>query len=821
MNNKTERVFLHLSPMSSQPTSSQIDPSTLIKAKLKAGLAALKQEDYDGAIAHLRQVPRGAYWEQAQMALIVAYDRIENFEKAIALCYPLHSSAKPETQAWAKKSLKKLKWRAKQQEMETAEAPTQAFEAPPEPSQPISDLSVRNPSWRPLSPLRTERWVWLAWSGVLIWGLSQLSGLGFWPAWLSDYQRWVVAVLGVILFAILWIGHQSLAKQLGPLKLRLVELLTVGFTLWAIPFSLDWITTALDRGLARLPWISSFVSIPDWTPLQEPLRWAAVALLVGLPWAIAGILRFYSPGQDFPLEDLKPHSADAMALLERFFKKQRSLSPERLLLLETSVPIIFSVGHSPRDGRIVLSRGLLERLNSEAIAALIAGELGKFATHSALVLPWLNGLLQLPYGLYWLCAGVGNRCREKLVSNHKLDAGFRFLFRTGMVLGGVFGAIAYGLYKLWRWPLLGLSRWRVLYGDRAAADFLGDPAAYSRALRSYAQALCEALAQQEQTLPLLEGFELLLPLGASVALTAALPIVDLEADARLAWDCSSPYRRWLNLNNAHPLLGDRLSLLNGYGIRSKQPPDVMLPAPERDSLNLWVAWTSEKGWGDRRVALRRCFELWGPLLLQGAPFYGAIAGLLMGLLLWGIGATVSLFGLWQLDWMFGDRTLIWGCIPIGVGLGLILRTNSFFPQRAQRETAADRAIATILPQPFLLPMDAEPVQLTGRLTGRAGVSNWLGQDLLLQTEAGPVRLHWCSPLGPAGNLWPKFLRPSFLLGREVVVSGWLRRGATLWLDVEQLRTTSGGRSSERGHPIWAAVMAAIAVLWGILILARV
>ncbi|NJR70300.1 MAG: hypothetical protein HC771_17930 [Synechococcales cyanobacterium CRU_2_2] len=173
-----------------------------------------------------------------------------------------------------------------------------------------------------------------------------------------------------------------------------------------------------------------------------------------------------------------------------------------------------------------------------------------------------------------------------------------------------------------------------------------------------------------------------------------------------------------------------------------------------------------------------------------------------------------------MDWVLGDRNLIWGLIPMGMGLGLIVRTNGFFPQKARRETVIAIAARELLSDSQRLPLAAAPIEFKGKLIGRPQVGNWLGQDLLLQTNDGLLRLHWCSPLGPAGNLWPRFLRPSRLIGREVRVTGWLRRGATVWLDIEQLQTLSGGRSSQRGHPMWAAVMAAIAVLWGSLILLK-
>ncbi len=836
-----------------QPDPESVTPNN--KTHLKIGIDALKQGAFDEALASLRQVSQGKYYERAQQALVVTHDKIGDFEKAIALCYPLASSQSPEIQAWAQKSLDKLKRRARRKQEETAEAPTIVSEQPifpvsqsspdsmpeldkPEPETlpathnqaepsnatpsaarpPLkpSTLSKRNPRWRPVGVVPT--W-WLSWVILAVLGLFPLRRMAraaFWPRWISDYSLWAVVVLGVLVYGLVLLNRRRLDRIIAPVNLRVEELLTVLGFMWWLPFSLTWIVRTLNRGvLARIPWLHP--QIPDWTPLKEPLTMAALLLAVVLPWGMRLLLRSESPS--LPLTDLASYSPDAVALMRRFFRQQRRMEPPPMLLLKTDAPLIFSVAHVPRDARIFVSQGLLDRLDSEAIAALVGAELAHLENHSSLVLPWLTGLLQLPYGLYRGFAALGNVCAGML-QNKQLDVGFKLLARLGLIGGGLLAAIAYGLFKLWRWPLLWLSRSRTYHGDRATADFLGETHAHSRALQAYAQALVAATQAQAETATVLESFELLLPLGLPVALTLTMADGSVAPMERLTWDCVSPYRHWLNLNNAHPLLGDRLARLNQYSQRSQVPPALPLPPPEQGSLNPLRALFEHRTSTARRQALRDCFGLWKPLLLQGAPFYGIAAGVLAGLLMWMLGATASFLGLWQVDWMLGDRHLIWGAIPLGIGLGLILRTNSFFPQKSLREQSPAQAASLLLMDTHRLPLAAEPVQFTGKLVGRSTVKNWLGQDLLLQTEAGLLRLHWCSPLGPAGNLWPTFLRPSLLIEREVVVSGWLRRGATLWLDVEQLQTTSGGRSSQRGHPMWAAVMAAIAVLWGSLILLR-
>jgi len=683
--------------------------------------------------------------------------------------------------------------------------------APTAPTPPFTHAPAPQ-SWKPLPPIATSRWTWLGLFILSLWGLYLISEARFWPGFIANYSLWITGGLGAIAYGILWINHRSLVRNLGPLKLRLQEILSILILGWLVPFSVPTAIRLLNDLLSKIPFWHPYIQPPN--DLREILLWVGLVVLGLLPWANSFLLRLYGPWQTLGPEALAEISPGTKPLLRKFFRSQHGVQLPKLLCLDSPIPFLVSYGHRPRNARIVLSQGLLTQLSDEQITALIAGELGHIQSQTFVVLSWLNAFLQLPLGLYAVLSRLGNFCHTQLKT--PMDVGWRFLYRSGLVASGLGGAIAYGFFKLWRWPLLWLSRQRLAYGDRHAVDFLGDPNAYSRALMAYGQALAEAVAAMEQTPPLLEGFELMLPLGLPDALTANFAPTALPREQRFQWDAASPYRRWLSLNNSHEPLGDRLAHVATYAKRSRVPQEVELTTESTQVLNPFAVLKVKAS--DRRQRLRATFAAWKPLLYQGFPFYGAVLGLVSGFGLWAVGATVSLFGGWWFDWVYGDRSLLWGCIPLGVGIGLIIRTNAFFPQRASRETSPGAAAMSLLPEPDKLPLAAEPVEFSGKLVGRLGVANWLGQDLLLLSEQGPLRLHWCSPLGPAGNLWPKFLRPSFLLNRDVIVTGWLRRGATLWLDVEQIRTVSGGRSSQRGHPMWAAVMAGAVILWSVMIL---
>ena len=83
------------------------------KSSLKAGLAALKDENYPTAKIILEDVAARNddthQSLQAQIGLVVAYSRSGEISMAIALCESLTQSSRSQVQQWAEKSLKQLK----------------------------------------------------------------------------------------------------------------------------------------------------------------------------------------------------------------------------------------------------------------------------------------------------------------------------------------------------------------------------------------------------------------------------------------------------------------------------------------------------------------------------------------------------------------------------------------------------------------------------------------------------------------------------------------------------------------------------------------
>jgi hypothetical protein len=153
------------------------------------------------------------------------------------------------------------------------------------------------------------------------------------------------------------------------------------------------------------------------------------------------------------------------------------------------------------------------------------------------------------------------------------------------------------------------------------------------------------------------------------------------------------------------------------------------------------------------------------------------------------------------------------CILIAFSLSIFLWINRYFPDIKPSTTRPEPNLADLLTNPATTPADSQPIQLSGKLLGRRGLLNGLGQDLILQTSTGLIRLHFSSYLGPLGNLLPHSPRPRDLVDRQVTVTGWLRRGVTPWIDIETLRS-QGNKPIQANYPLCLTMLALVAAVWG-------
>ena len=735
------------------------------KASLEAGLTALERGDYREAITQFESVCtlklNETFVERAQIGLVKAYSQIGEIEKAIALGETLSQSPNLQTKNWADKTLAKLRDLATPRSRERQNNPPQ--ESRPLPTAPTAAAIVKSPiskndntyKWRQAH--RASRW------GPLPVGVGLASNI-----------------------RLLWVGQGLTAIAL----------------VWWIGFLLK---TAEPL----------FTKILDPLPLLRPILWwrnptqvvliSLILLLIVSPWLIEAILKYFHNLQPLTIETLSDRSPDAAKILQRFCR-QRRLKVPKLGILPTRIPLALTYGNLPQTARIIVSQGLLEQLADDEIATIYATQLGQIVHWDFAVMSLGVLILQIPYIIYWQITKWGDHFSTRIEKP--------ILASLFLSLATLIGNLSYNIYWLLRLPLLWLSRQRLFYSDAEAVAITGNPNALTRALLKIAIGIVDDIHKNQSLNGLLESFQLLIPVEYRQAIALCHRQPDTNFESLLPTDINNPYRQWLTLGSSHPLMGNRLQRLAHYARYWRLPTELDLPTLEPSKPKNKFLWQTQ---------IKNALQTIKSLLLnnhkhlplvQTALIYSTVFGLGLRLTLWIIGIIAYFTYLGQLVWLSQDQNgdLIIACLAISFGITVLVKINAYFPD-IKTATKTERHLPEMLANPTAFPTDSKTIRLEGKLLGRRGISNVLGQDLILQTTTGLVKLHYLSPLGPLGNIWPSMTRPSDFIGQSVKITGWFRRGDTAWIDLETLSSRSKV-TCRSYHPVWIAIIALVIATWG-------
>ena len=566
------------------------------------------------------------------------------------------------------------------------------------------------------------------------------------------------------------------------------------------------------------------VSLPYFRPFQPFYGDPTVALLgfillvfIISPWLLDGILSFFYQRQKLSLSQLLTRCPETGKLLRSYCRRHNVPFP-RLGILPMLAPIIFSYGHFPKNSRIIISEGLLSQLSDEEIATLLAGELGMSRYGLFPILSGAIALLQIPYTLYSQIANWGETFHQKLPKKVRLIPNWIWrdipplIRNSSAIIANVF----YLVYRLWELPLNWILQAQHFYRDRLAVALTGNPNAKVRALIKITFGMTHAVEVEKQTPYCLESFNSLLPIGYRQGLFLGSLCEHLPLETILNQEFSQSYRHYLNSLNSHPPISDRAFNLLQFATKYQLPLELDITPPPASSLS----------WSDRIKKTLSAYQVFP--LLQKSLYLGIILGGMLRFILWGMGILSAELDILYLDWLAEAETILNASILFTFSLSLIIGINHYFPNLKLSHDNNNPNLAQWLTT-MNHPQEVASLRIQGQLLGRTGISNWLGQDLILKTETGMIPLHFSSRIGIIGNTLPHFSRPNQFVQKPVIVSGWLRRGVIPWLDVERITserlrlpkrkapalTVDENRQSLPAHyPIWLTMIAIGAAIWG-------
>ncbi|MBP0012155.1 MAG: M48 family metalloprotease [Roseofilum sp. SBFL] len=785
------------------------------RPSLTAGLAALKRQEYDLAIAHLNGVytneSEGICKRRAQQGLVIAYRKVGQGQQALNLCQLLIYSPDAPFQNWAKKTLPKLKRQFPDLEPSKTMSPDDPTDALPVSAPQAPKTEVKEPNNRLSVPSTApEVRTWKNAGRAKRWGtLPKTSKLG------SDI-RWLWGLQGIT--AIAFFGW-------------MVTVIEISFSL-------------VQYLLLKLPFLS------PWQILyQDPTLFLfifSLLIFIASPVLLSVLLKKGYELEPLNLEHLKTIRPESATLIQRCCR-QRKLPQPTLGILPTSLPLIFTyiqypIGHLRPTGHVVISQGMLDRLEDDELAIFYATQLAHILNWDFLLLSACVCFLQLPYTLYWSVSKLGERLADRL------DIPLLELIVRG--LSTLLANLSYTYYHLFRLPLLLLSRWRLLYSDASAVSLTGDPNALTRGLLKLAQSWHRGIMQTSTVPEVVERFDLLLPLGVEQAIAIGNLTPNQPFESVLQWDLHNLYRYGVTLLSSHGRLGDRLQRLTDLARFFRLETELDLPfiPPRRFSLSSdFTQWLTTQMNFSLETELRLPFS--SPIRLSlpstlpewlktainlivatsifvnnSLPLFprslcqAFIVGIGFRLVLMLVGAIAYFFYVGQLVWLSQDQDgdLITACYFISLSLILMLQINRYYPEvrplQAQRIDRSE-SFAKFQIDATLTPQKRQIMRLQGKLLGRRGVHNGLGQTLMLHTSAGLIRLRHCPRASIFGDWGINPICPKDLIGQSVKVGGWLHRGADVAIDLAYLEGRSQLQANSY-HPLLLSLLAISFGLWG-------
>lgn len=257
--------------------------------------------------------------------------------------------------------------------------------------------------------------------------------------------------------------------------------------------------TALRRGsLTTVVLVFGFLAllllavlaVVDYALSAQALPWAlpAVVLLallfMVLQWALSPVIvRWAIPGRR-PLDrEANPWVFGTVEELSR----QAGVPTPRMWMSEEYPPNAFVFGRTLGSAQLVVTRGLLERLNQDEIRAVLAHEVGHLRHRDVVIMTWVSAVPLLAYilarGGFQVLQG-GSRVRGK-------GAGQAILVALAVAI------LSYAVYLVTQLLVLYLSRTREYYADAYSGAATKDPHLLASALTKISFGLSLARGDSE------------------------------------------------------------------------------------------------------------------------------------------------------------------------------------------------------------------------------------------------------------------------------------------------------------------------------------
>jgi Zn-dependent protease with chaperone function len=428
----------------------------------------------------------------------------------------------------------------------------------------------------------------------------------------------------------------------------------------------------------------------------------------------------------------------------------------KLGIVDDGNPNAFTFGRTPRDARMWVTRGLLERLDEREVDAVIAHEVGHVKHWDFVVMTIAAVVPMLLYFAYL----TTRFARDRRVQGAALAA--------------------YAAYVVSQFLLLGLSRAREYGADHWSCECTGDGDALASALVRVAygmgvvraqeqaeaatlvaagkQGQAEAARRQRSTSRIrsMRAMGIFDPRAADAMAVAFERGIDPDrAVAAMTWDVVNPWGATLEKLSSHPLVAHRIQALEESGLPG---------APRRWSVLRAVATVD----APERMAIR---ARWARELA-------------IGLGPWVVLIAVVGFG------VFTHSTVSIGLAVAAAGGGLVVKQLLRYPLHGHEPVAE---LTSLLERLEAGPVAGIPVEVRGWIVGRGTPGYLLSPDLVVQDRSGFVPLTYRQPI-PFARAFFGLTKVKGYIGQEVVAKGWYHRSPGPVIELREVKAADGRES---------------------------
>ena len=505
-------------------------------------------------------------------------------------------------------------------------------------------------------------------------------------------------------------------------------------------------------------------------------------LLIMIVFAILIILFQYGMGpiiinwmyriEWIPYEDFTrqyPHLADVIDKVVAI----QEIKPPRMGIIHDMNPQAFTFGYTKNSARLTITDGILHYLDEHEQRAIVAHELGHIV-HNDFIL--MTVVFAIPLILLTIARYCYYAVRfSSLRRSRDNDAGsYIFLVLIGVAI------VSYISYYIGFLISLFVSRIREYFADQHAAELTEDPNLLSTALIKIAYGLlatgteAEIKEKRKSSVRGLRGLGIFDPKKAASVAAQSMDnngrVSKRVVEAAAGWDLFNPWAKYFQIFSSHPLTAKRIQRLNEQCATYGVPVEYDLSGARKIK--------------EQQVGKSMIGEFLTDLFIKKLP--SIIFVILIAL------TAVWLFGFYGFLEIgtittINNLILLWAIGFIIMGFGAIGRTSFVY-----RSGFEPNNVVELVTNINVSPVRPVPSIIEGEIIGKGVAGYWLSEDLYFKDNTGLMYIDYRYGLRLM-DFWWALRRADRLVGQNVRIQGWYRRGPGPYFQVDTIWTQEGKR----------------------------